>query len=526
MYENGNIEKESIIYKKDQAQNMNFSAVHAFSDIMKTNIGPFGALKLLEPESGELSLTKDGGTLLKKLTITHPTAMLLLRAGLSQEKQFHDGTSSIIAFIDSILVQSEYKIQDGIHPRNIVYGLESARDEVFKILDEVSININNSRQVLRDIVSSASKTKIPKDISDPIVDAIICIKEEEELIDLDRTEILKMKHKKHHLQLVKGIVIDQGFRNEQMSKNLKNVKILVINVSLELEHSSVSTYAPVANADQQEKFKIAERRFVDDKVRSIISLKDIVGGDFLLINSKGIDGPALDILSRSGISALRRVNKKTINRLIHACGCKVVNCVDDLSPNILGFAGSVREESFKEQKYVFIDEVQNPKAITLVIGGTNDLNLTLTEEAVLDGLRALKHAFDDKKILPGGGAIEIIINQKLNEFKKNCDPKFRIGIECFSEAILEIPRCLIRNSGYDHSVLISEMQNLYSEGEISGIDIESGCIVNTYDFGIYDNYCVKKSIFQAAPIIVSQLLLVDQIIESNRIKKSNENKNN
>jgi len=511
--------ESSKIYNQEAAQNLNFSSVHIFSEIMKSNIGPYGALKLLEPETGDLHITKDGGTLLKSLTILNPTALVIVRAALAQEKEYHDGTSSIVTLIDSIILQSEYQMMDNVHPRRIVKGLEEARGECLKYINQISLPLDTSRQFLRDIVSSASKTKINQDISDTIVDAVMCIKEEGSSVDLDRAEILRIKQSSAIVKLVKGVVIDQGFRNEQMAKNITKCRILAINVSLELEHSAVSTFAPVANADQKEKFKIAERRFVDDKVRSIISLKDTVGGGFLVVNGKGIDGPALEILSRAGISALRRVSGKVMNRLIHACGCRIVNCVDDLSLDVLGYAGVVREETYKKDKYIFIDDVKNPKAVTLIIGGTNDLGMSLTEEAVKDGLRSLKNAFDDGKVLPGGGATEIALAHKLLEYKRRADPQYRIGIEVFANSLLELPRTLCKNSGYDHATLVPEMQGQYEDNEIAGLDVESGIVVNTGEFGIYDNYCVKKGIFQNAPIVASQLLLVDQIIESAKEKK-------
>ena len=49
---------------------------------------------------------------------------------------------------------------------------------------------------------------------------------------------------------------------------------------------------------------------------------------------------------------------------------------------------------------------------------------------------------------------------------------------------------------------------------MSGIDCESGEIIDPMDFGIIDNYCVTRAIINSAPIVATQLLLVDQIIES------------
>ena len=530
---------ESQVFKKQQAQNINFSSSHIIAQLMKTNIGPNGSTKLLENSDGTLSLTKDGGNLIKQLTIINPTALFIARAAMSQEKMFHDGVSTIVTLIDSILTQSEYIVNEGIHPRIISNGLLEARDAILTFLDTLSIETPTDRSSLRDIANSASLTKCPQIVSDILVDAILCTREKKTLkttrenfktgeknettrtffdVDLDRIEVLKVKSQQKDVRLIKGIVLDQGFRHENMPKNMKDVRILLLNVSLVLEDTAVSTYMPVANADQRERLTIASRKFVENKVKAIIELRDAIKSDFLLVNGKGIDGPSLDILSRANISALRNVSQKNINRLMHATGARVVNCIDDLTPQDLGFAGHVFEETFRGEKTVYVDEVKDPKAVAIVIRGLDDTYSGLVESAVFDGLRALKHAMFDGKILPGAGATEIAINVFLEEYKKKVDPKFRIGINVMQEAILAIPRCLAENSGLDVAEVIVDMQKEAEGGELGGIDLDTGEVIDPTLFGIFDNYCVKRGILQSAPIVATQLLLVDQIIQSGKAK--------
>ena len=277
---------------------------------------------------------------------------------------------------------------------------------------------------------------------------------------------------------------------------------------------------PVSNADERERMMIAERKFVDNKVRSIIDLRNAVEGDFLLINGKGIDGPSLDMLAHANISAVRRVSRKNIQRLVYACGCRVVNCVDDIFPQVLGYAGKVTEEEFNKVKYIFIDEVQSPKAVTITIGGMNMMSMDLTESAVKSGLRALQNAANDKKMLPGAGATEVALYIQLQNFKKTQEAKDRLGIDIYAEALLSIPRALMKNSGLDPTDIIGDLLNEAETGELSGVDLETGEVMDPTVFGIYDNYCVKRGIFQSAPIIASQLLLVDEIIQSGRVKEA------
>jgi len=49
-----------------------------------------------------------------------------------------------------------------------------------------------------------------------------------------------------------------------------------------------------------------------------------------------------------------------------------------------------------------------------------------------------------------------------------------------------------------------------------GVDITNGKAINPVLAGIYDNYCVKKSFLNIAPVLVQQLLLVDEIIRAGK----------
>ena len=50
-----------------------------------------------------------------------------------------------------------------------------------------------------------------------------------------------------------------------------------------------------------------------------------------------------------------------------------MNSFEDLSPDVLGHAGLVYEHQLGEDKFTFIEEVVNPKSVTILIKGTYDL---------------------------------------------------------------------------------------------------------------------------------------------------------
>jgi T-complex protein 1 subunit zeta len=43
--------------------------------------------------------------------------------------------------------------------------------------------------------------------------------------------------------------------------------------------------------------------------------------------------------------------------------------VDDLTPDVLGYAGLVYEHTLGEEKFTFVEQVKEPKSVTMLIKG-------------------------------------------------------------------------------------------------------------------------------------------------------------
>jgi chaperonin GroEL (HSP60 family) len=54
---------------------------------------------------------------------------------------------------------------------------------------------------------------------------------------------------------------------------------------------------------------------------------------------------------------------------------------------------------------------------------------TQVKDALRDGLRAAKNAYDDEAVLPGAGAFEVAISNKLSEEAKNVKGKNAAGVQ-------------------------------------------------------------------------------------------------
>ena len=312
-------------------------------------------------------------------------------------------------------------------------------------------------------------------------------------------EIMHMQHKMStESKLVKGLVLDHGGRYSDLPSSMENCFILCLNVSLEYEKTEVHSGFFWSNAEQREKLIASERAFTDEKVQKIIDLKRKVcegnNKNFIIINQKGIDPPSLELLARDNIIGIRRAKKRNGERIPLACGGRQVNSVDDLDEKDLGFAQHVYEQVLGEDKYTFVEGVTNPFSCTILIKGPNDYTIAQTKEAIRDGLRAIKNTIEDETVVPGAGSFEIACAENLEEYaKKQVSGKQKLGVKCFADALLVVPRTLAQNSGFDAQDTLLKVQEAYvKDKKAYGVCTLTGEPLPAEVSNVWDNYIVKR----------------------------------
>jgi T-complex protein 1 subunit zeta len=75
-----------------------------------------------------------------------------------------------------------------------------------------------------------------------------------------------------------------------------------------------------------------------------------------------------------------------MERLQLVCGGIAQNSIDNLSPKDLGWAGLVYEHALREENYTFMEDIKEPKSVTLLIKGPNSHTIMQIQEALRDGL--------------------------------------------------------------------------------------------------------------------------------------------
>ena len=224
---------------------VNITMGQGLQDVLRTNLGPKGTMKMLVSGAGDIKLTKDGNVLLHEMQIQHPTASLVAKVATAQDDRTGDGTTSNVLIIGELLQQADLYISEGLHPRIITEGFEAAKEKALQFLEQVKVSKEMDRETLIDVARTSLRTKVHAELADvlteAVVDSILAIKKQDEPIDLFMVEIMEMKHKSEtDTSLIRGLVLDHGARHPDM-KRVEDAYILTCNVSLEYEKTEVNS---------------------------------------------------------------------------------------------------------------------------------------------------------------------------------------------------------------------------------------------------------------------------------------------
>ncbi|XP_042822098.1 T-complex protein 1 subunit zeta-2 isoform X4 [Panthera tigris] len=166
------VNSKAEVARARSALAVNICAARGLQDVLRTNLGPKGTMKMLISGAGDIKLTKDGNVLLHEMQIQHPTASLIAKVATAQDDITGDGTTSNVLIIGELLKQADLYISEGLHPRIIAEGFEAAKIKALEVLEKVKINKEMKREVLLDVARTSLQTKVPAELADVLTEGI------------------------------------------------------------------------------------------------------------------------------------------------------------------------------------------------------------------------------------------------------------------------------------------------------------------------------------------------------------------
>ncbi|KAF7490965.1 T-complex protein 1 subunit eta [Sarcoptes scabiei] len=499
----------------------NINACQSVAEAVRTTLGPRGMDKMIVNQKGEVTISNDGATILKKLDIVHPGAKTLVDIAKSQDDEVGDGTTSVALIAAEFLKQIKPFVEEGIHPRIIIASFRKGLQIMLEQFEALSINFSEKdadkkRELLEKCALTSLSSKIVAHqknfFAKMVVDAVM------QLDNLLPLKMIGIKHEKggslDESILVSGVAFKKTFSYagfEMQPKKYNKPMIALLNIELELKAEKDNAEIRVNSVEEYQKVVDAEWNILYDKLDKIHK-----SGAKVVLSKLPIGDVATQYFADRDLFCAGRVPEEDLNRTMQACGGAILTTVSDLKESNLGSCEKFEEIQIGKERYNFFTGCPNSKTVTIILRGGAEQFIAETERSLHDAIMIVRRALKNDSIVPGGGAIEMELSKHLRNFSKTIAGKEQLIIAAMAKALEVIPRQLCDNAGFDASDFLNKLRKKHSEpnGQCFGIDVRKEDISDNYEACVWEPTIVKRNAMIAATEATCLILSVDETIKA------------
>ena len=510
--------------KGNDAQRNNIQAAKLVSELVRTSLGPRGMDKMLVDTLGDVTITNDGATILKEIDVQHPAAKMMVEISKSTDNEVGDGTTSTVVLAGALLEKAEDLVTKNVHPTVVVDGFKKASEKAIEVLRQVATLIDpRDKKYLKKIATTTLASKLvstnSSELADVVVDSVLAVAEksgDKYKVDIDNIKVEKKSGGSiRDTKLIQGIVLDKEVVHGAMPKRIDNAKIALLNAPLEIEKTEFDAKININSPDQMQ-------LFIDEENKMIKKMTDKItqSGANVVLCQKGIDDMAQHYLQKAGILAVRRIKESDMTKLAKATGARIVSNVTELTANDLGSANLVEERLVETDRWVFVEDCKNPKAVSILVRGGSQRIVDEAERSVHDALMAVKDAVVYPKIVVGGGAPEAHVAHKIREWANTLEGRSQLAAQKFADGIETIPLVLAENTGMDPLDTQVDLRSKSASGKATyGIDVTTAKVGDLSTRDIYEPLAVKEQVINAATETACMILRIDDVIAASKSRE-------
>ena len=481
--------------------------------------------KMIQDQRGRVLITNDGATILKQMSVIHPTAKMLVEISAAQDIEAGDGTTSVVVIAGALLKASQELLNKGIHPAAISDGFSVALEKAKEIIEGMGTPVDlNDREILIQNCVTCLSSKVVSANSDVLapmaVDAVLKIidKENDTNVDLNNIKVsMKLGGTVDDSELIDGLC----FTENQVSHfaggptRVTDAKIGMIQFCMSAPKTDLENNVVVNDYTAMDRILKEEKKYIVNLVKKVVA----TGCNVLLIQKSilrdAVNDLALHFLAKKGIMVIKDIDREDVGFI-----CKTINAIpvphiDQFTKDKLGTATLVEEASAGSDKKVAKITgcpVQN-KTVSILVRGSNQLVLEEAERSLHDALCVVRALVKKRFLVPGGAAVEMEVSQKLQAHSREIFGTDSYCVRQYGECLELIPYTLAENAGLDPISFVTELRNKHIQGnKYDGLNIKRNKIMNMLDDNVIQPSLVSLSALTLATECVRMILKIDDIV--------------
>ncbi len=505
--------------------------VDQLANAVKVTLGPKGRNVVIDKKFGSPTVTKDGVTVAKEITLKNPIenigAQMVKEVASKTSDAAGDGTTTATVLAQSIVNEGLKNVTAGANPMDLKRGIDLAVTSITAGLKKLSKEVEGKKEIAQVGTISANNDKT---IGDLIAEAMDKVGKDGVIT------VEEAKGTETSMEVVEGMQFDRGYLSpyfvtdsESMEAVLENAYILIHDKKI----SAVKDLIPVLEKTAQAGrplLIIAEdiegealATLVVNRLRGTIRaaavkapgfgdrrkamLEDIavLTGGTVISEEKGFK---LDAVTLASLGQAKNVTiDKDNTTIVEGAGTS-----DDIKKRIAEIRGQIEKTTSdydREKLQERLAKLSGGVAV-LKIGASTEVEMKEKKARVEDALHATRAAVEEG-IVPGGGVAYLrSINELDSIVTENLDQK--TGVNIIRRAIEEPIRQILGNAGLEASVIINKIK----EGTGAfGFNAYSETFEDLLAAGVIDPTKVSRVALENAASVASLLITTEATIVDN-----------
>jgi chaperonin GroEL len=501
-----------------EASDKVFAGIEKLSKAVGSTLGASGRCVLLEDNSGNPVITKDGVTVADSIVLLDPVenmgAKLLKEAARKTVREAGDGTTTATVLAHAILKET-YK-QSKVNSRQIKEGIEHASDLVVKYLESIKVPVTGN---MIDHVATISTN------NDPVLGKLVA----DAFRSVGETGVVMMETSENaecSLHVVEGVQYNKGLVNSHFITNIERKTAELENPLVLLMESPVDSIRQIQSALEYVIKNNRQLLIIGDLEPAVISalaMNKLKGN----IKINVINAPTYGISKKELLDDLSMLTGATIINEELGDDLDMFqpeyfgNCIKSITSHedtvlhtgettldVENVIKELKKELLKNNNAPTIIKLEtrlarlSAKIAVVKVGANSSIELKEKADRIEDAICATKAAIKEG-IVPGGGIalLDASYNIETNS----------IGEDILLLAIRSPFNVILENAG------IEEVDANVLTKKGFGINVITGKTVNMIEHGIIDPLLVTKSALRNAVSVATTILSTNCVINNLRV---------
>ncbi|MSU56410.1 MAG: molecular chaperone GroEL, partial [Candidatus Taylorbacteria bacterium] len=216
---------KQILYSEDARKALK-RGVDAVANAVKITIGPRGRNVVLEKSYGAPTITNDGVSIAKEITLKdkfeNMGAEIVKEVAEKTNDIAGDGTTTSVILTQAIITEGLRQTTMGVNPMGVRVGIERAAEKVVEELKKMATPIKTKEEIKQVATISAESAELGEKIADTInkvgKDGVVTV-EESQSVGIE-------------YEVVKGLQFDKGYVSPYMVTNAERMEAVMEDASI------------------------------------------------------------------------------------------------------------------------------------------------------------------------------------------------------------------------------------------------------------------------------------------------------